>query len=286
MFLIAVCSALSCKDNRNKKEIKKVVNEWIGKEILLPEKVSCYVAGKETLQEICNELLRQEFKILMYIDSAGCSDCRLKLSEWKQLMEDADRFFQGNVGFLLFFQPESVSKMANLFAPGRFDYPVFMDINGTINRLNRFPKEMEYRCFLLNKDNKVLMIGNPVLNLNIWKLYKSKIEENIHTELETFTTIVVDKTVHDYGAILKGSSNPAVFTITNTGNHPFVINRVSASCGCTNVNWEKRPVDPGQTATISVNMTPDETGYFSKKIDVHCNIKKTPIRLMLNGISE
>ena len=174
--------------------------------------------------------------------------------------------------------------MAHLFARDRFDYPVFMDTNGAINQLNRFPKQMEYQCFLLDKDNKVVMVGNPVLNMNIWELYKSQVAGGKETTgQEALTSATVDKTAHDFGAIRKSSSNPANFTMTNTGNHPLVIYRVSASCGCTNVEWERHPISPGKTVTIRVEMIPDETGYFSKTIDVHCNVKDAPIRLMVNG---
>jgi hypothetical protein len=198
-------------------------------------------------------------------------------------MEEADTLFQGKVGFLLFFQPKSTREMALLFARDRFDYPVFMDINATINRLNGFPKEMEFQCFLLTKDNKALMIGNPVLNMNIWKLYKSQIAGGMKTNPETLTTATIDKTVHDYGTVRIGDSNAANFTITNTGSSPLIIFRVSTSCGCTNVEWEKQPIAPGKTTTIRVDITPDETGYFSKTINVYCNIQDTPVKLVVNG---
>ena len=160
-ILVVACTVFSCKENRKRKEVAKIVSEWIGKEILFPENVSCYVTGKDTLPEICNEWFQKEFKILMYVDSAGCSGCRLKLFEWKQLMDEAYSLFHGKVGFLLYFQPKSEREMASLFAGNRFTYPVFMDLNGSLNRLNRFRPEMQYQCFLLDKDNKVVMMGNP-----------------------------------------------------------------------------------------------------------------------------
>ncbi|MDR2910132.1 MAG: DUF1573 domain-containing protein [Bacteroidales bacterium] len=282
-LVISACSVFSCKNNRKRLEATDIITEWAGKEIIFPENVSCYTAGKDTLPLICNEWFDREFKILMYVDSAGCSSCRLNLFEWNQLIEEADSLFQGKVGFLLYFQPKNERDMVSIFARDRFNYPVFMDINGEINRLNRFPQAMEYQCFLLDKDNKALMIGNPVLNPGIWELYKEQIAGEKKTEQRAITTVTAGKTVHEYGNILKGSSNPAVFTITNTGNNPLVISRVSASCGCTDVEWEKRPVAPGQTTTISVNMTPDETGFFSKTIDVYCNVDNSPVRLTLNG---
>ena len=273
----------SCKDNRKRDEAAKIVNEWIGKEIRFPENVSCYVSGKDTFPELCNEHFRKEFKILLYVDSAGCSSCRLNLSEWKQLMEEADSLFQGKVGFLLFFQPKKVKDIAYMFAQNRFDYPVFIDLNGVINGLNHFPQAMQYQCFLLDKNNKVLMIGNPVSNRKIWELYKEQITGGKNAEMEILTTVQVDKTIHDYGTIKKGSANPAAFMLTNTGNYSLIINHVSASCGCANVNWERRPVEPEQTTIIRVEMTPEETGYFSKTVEVYCNANESPVKLTLTG---
>ena len=241
------------------------------------------MSGKDTISELCSNQFGKEFKILLYVDSVGCSSCRLKLLEWKQLMEEADSLFQGKVGFLLFFQPKNVIEINDLFVQNMFNFPVFMDINGIINDLNSFLQVMQYQCFLLDSNNKVLMIGNPVSNMKIWELYKEQIVGEKKSDSELKTTLVADKMVHDYGTIRKGSLNTAVFTITNTGNHPLIINRVSASCGCTNVTWEKQPVEPGQTATISVEMKPDETGYFNKLIEVYCNAKESPVKLSTTG---
>ena len=176
-FGIIVFSLCSCKDNKNREEAAKIIKEWTGKEIRFPENVPCYISGKDTLPELCSENFRKEFKILLYVDSAGCSGCRLKLFEWKQLIEEADSLFKGQVGFLLFFQPKNVKEMEYLFLRDSFNYPVFMDTKGEINSLNRFPQAVQYQCFLLDENNKVLMIGNPVFNSQIWSLYKKHIEK-------------------------------------------------------------------------------------------------------------
>jgi hypothetical protein len=59
--------------------------KWTGRESRFPEGLPCHVAGKEALPEYCDEWFQKEFKIAVYVDSAGCSDCRLRLSEWKQM---------------------------------------------------------------------------------------------------------------------------------------------------------------------------------------------------------
>jgi hypothetical protein len=279
---VTFCS--SCRPNNKRDEAAKIVNEWMGKQILFPENIPCYVAGKKLLPDFCLEAFQAEFKILMYVDSAGCSNCRLKLPVWKQLVEEADSLFQGKLGFLLYFQPKNVKEVTYLFAQYRFTHPVFIDSNGDINRLNSFPQDMRYQCFLLDKDDKVVAIGNPVQNLKIWNLYKSQIAGERETEPETLTTTATaDRPVHDYGTIRKGSTNQAVFTITNTGSNPLVIFRVSTSCGCTHVVWDKQPIQSGQATTIRVEMTPDKAGAFSKTIIVYCNMKASPLRFTIKG---
>jgi len=273
----------SCKEKKKREEVAKIVNEWIGKEIRFPDNVPCYVSGKDTLSELCNANFQKEFKILLYVDSTGCSSCRLKLFEWKQLMEESDSLFQGKVGFLLYFQPKSVKEMTFLFLRDRFEYPVFIDKKRTIDSLNHFPQATQYQCFLLDNDNKVLMVGNPILNPKIWELYKEQIGGGKKTEPEILTTIQVDKTVYDFGTIRKGSANPATFKITNIGNQPLIINQVSASCGCTAVEWEKQPIKQGKTTDIKVEMKPEEKGYFNKTITVYCNIQESPMKLMVRG---
>ena len=181
---IAFLSLCSCQGNKKREETTKLVLEWTGKEIKFPENVPCYISGIETLTEHCDECFRKEYKILLYVDSTGCSDCRLQLYEWIHLMEEADSMYQGRVGFLLFFQPKSMRTMISLFAREWFDCPVFMDFKGTINSLNCFPQEMEYQCFLLDRDNKVIAIGNPIMNRQIWELYQSHIKDENKSELQ------------------------------------------------------------------------------------------------------
>ena len=194
-FLIAVSASLcSCKNKNRRGEIEKIVAEWLGKEIRIPENLPCFVSGKETQPGSCDHWLQKEFKILMYVDSAGCSDCRLNLAAWKYLMEEADSLFGEQVGFLLYFQPKNAREMAYLLARDRFDYPVFMDLDGAINRLNSFPNDMQFQCFLLDKDNRVLMIGNPALNADIRELYKTQINNLINKKLtEVHNFFRIDK---------------------------------------------------------------------------------------------
>jgi len=62
-----------------------------------------------------------------------------------------------------------------------------------------------------------------------------------------------------------------------------MISDISTSCGCTNVQWDTHPVKFNHTATINIEITPEETGDFSKTIDVYCNTENSPISLNIIG---
>ncbi|GHT28790.1 hypothetical protein FACS189432_07220 [Bacteroidia bacterium] len=173
--------------------------------------------------------------------------------------------------------------MTYLLKRDGFNYPVFIDMDNRINQLNHFPSEQSYQCFLLNKDNKVIMIGNPVLNPKIWELFKKQISGNkITTQQEKLTSVEADKTTYNFGNILLGESSKAVFQLKNIGDFPLIINHVSTSCGCTAVEWDKQPIESGKTAEIKVEIKPEEDGYFNKTISVYCNAKESPDLMIMN----
>ena len=78
----------------------------------------------------------------------------------------------------------------------------------------------------------------------------------------TFGGVVqLDKTVHDFGDILV-SDGPvtATFTVKNVGEKALLIYNVVSSCGCTNVEWTRKPIAPGETGTIKATFKNDEKG--------------------------
>lgn len=173
--LLIILFLFSCKENKRRMEIEKIVTEWVGKEIKFPADAQCCILGNDTLSTLCTDIVQKEYKLLLYVDSTGCSDCRLRLFQWKRLIAEADSLFQDKLGFVFFFQPKNRKEIAYLIKRDNFDYPVFIDRNNLIDKLNHFPHVAAYQCFLLDKDNKVLLIGNPMLNQNIWELYKQQI---------------------------------------------------------------------------------------------------------------
>jgi hypothetical protein len=167
---------ISCNGNKTRQEVESVVQQWIGKTVLLPDDIICSFCGKDTVAQYCKDLYNKDFKILLYNDSSGCNSCKLRLFLWEKVMLEADSLYAEKLGFLFFFQPKNRHELEIILLSGGLHYPVIIDAENKIDKLNSFPQKEEYQCFLLDKNNKVLMIGNPAKNPSIWKLYKDCID--------------------------------------------------------------------------------------------------------------
>ena len=174
----AVCFS-ACKDKR-KDNITKIVKEWTGKEILFPEGLACTSMGRDTS---CVDLYSDSYKILLYVDSTGCTSCRLNLSDWNRIMGESDSAFITKPKFVFVFQPKKSDEkeLHYVLESNGFCHPVFVDKENEFNKTNKFPSNPDYQCFLLDKDNKVIMVGNPSQNTGIWTLYKSVINREKET---------------------------------------------------------------------------------------------------------
>jgi hypothetical protein len=96
-----------------------------------------------------------------------------------------------------------------------------------------------------------------------------------------------DRTTHNFGDILLGSGPVSCeFSLTNRSSKPAVIYNVITSCGCTDVEWTKEPLKPGESGKISVKYSNDEGPYpFNKSITVYLSDVKKPVILKLRGVS-
>lgn len=95
-----------------------------------------------------------------------------------------------------------------------------------------------------------------------------------------------DKTMFDMGNLPQGIPAVASFTLTNDGKEPLIISSAKASCGCTNLKYEREPVLPGRSTQISVTYNAASPGNFVKTITVNTNASDKPVVLSIKGIVE
>ena len=101
--------------------------------------------------------------------------------------------------------------------------------------------------------------------------------------------IKFDKVVHDFGKFsAKEPVVSCVFTFTNVGEMPLVINQAVASCGCTVPEYTQTPIKPGEKGEIKVtyNGTGKFPGHFKKSITVRTNGVVEMTRVYIEGDME
>jgi len=121
----------------------------------------------------------------------------------------------------------------------------------------------------------------------------SDLLKNMHTRPENLqvadklkTTMVFDTLEIDLGLLKYNQPEKATYTFTNTGTHPLIIYSVTASCGCTAVEWQEKVIRPGKTSTITVTYDAVHQGQFRKTVYVYTNTKNSSIELTLKGTVE
>lgn len=279
LYLILFVLFSSCSGNR---EIAARYEKWINREIIFPSDMVFTIQLRDTVSFPFN---KTQYKLLTHIDSIGCVSCKLQLDKWKKLMVEVDSLTDGDMQFLYFFSPERLSDVAYHLKINNFDYPVCVDLKDSLDILNNFPKDDAFNTFLLDKDNRVIAIGNPIHNLKIKELYLKIIQgQPIGEEKDTIQTqVVVPETSFTFGDFSWQEAQTHSFEVKNTGSQPLVIQDVTTSCGCITVDFTKEPVQPGSTAMVTVTYKADRAEYFNKTITIYGNAEQLPIQLHVSG---
>ena len=285
VIMILSLSVLSCMDVRQN-ELENLLEKWINREVKFPATSIFTVQGKDTV----GFYVGGEYKIVTYVDTIGCTSCKLQLSDWKKFMNVVDSIKGDSVKFLYYFAPKKNREVYSVLRTEKFVYPVCIDEKDSLNILNQFPSKMEYQTFLLDRDNKIIAIGNPIHNSKVKDLYLKIIRGEELTQMNEDTGLVtevgIDSTFLSLGNFGWEKEQKVVFTLKNTGDNTLVIDAVATSCGCTKVEYDKEPVCPGGSVDLHVSYKAEHPEHFNKTITVYCNAKVSPLLLKIMGNAE
>ena len=131
-------------------------------------------------------ILDKKVKILVYTDSVGCTACKLNLYDWKLRIDSLHD--NPDLSFIFFVHAQHTNQFSNRLRGEAFNYPIFFDEKNIIEKLNHFPKDYRLQTFLLDSNNHVVLIGNPLGNESMWNLYKEEIKKLTKTKISNDET--------------------------------------------------------------------------------------------------
>jgi hypothetical protein len=89
---------------------------------------------------------------------------------------------------------------------------------------------------------------------------------------DALPVISFEKDFHDFGRLTAGEQVTYSFKFRNTGKSLLLISDVSTSCGCTVSSFPKKPIQPGEQATIDVSYdSKGKHGLQNKTVTVFTN---------------
>lgn len=94
-----------------------------------------------------------------------------------------------------------------------------------------------------------------------------------------------EKGIYNFGTLTEGAVVEHVFTFTNTGEFPLIINNVTASCGCTTPDWPHEPVAPGAKSSVRVRFNSrGKSGEQNKTVTIFANTEPATTDLQFKAL--
>lgn len=143
------------------------VKEWYGKTILFPDSMTFKVFARD---KNFFDYRRGRYKILILLGNVDCASCRLKIDDWQRFIQDLDTTVL-DVNYIFIMNSAYQREMYTVLKSHDFSTPVCIDNDEELRLLNNIPLNTSH-VFLLNQQDRIICIGNPITNNRIRDLYR------------------------------------------------------------------------------------------------------------------
>ena len=179
MKIVCVClffvTLLACRDGRGISEELSVLQS---QPIVLPQEKDVVIHNADTVFNIRGNKL----KYIIYNDSLACTSCMINnLISWNPLIEYSKNYKGGLVFYFIFSPAQKDLRLINMFIKNsEFKYRIIVDERKTFARLNpHLPKNHLLHSFLLDENDNVILVGNPLRNKKIEEIFYKIVEERL-----------------------------------------------------------------------------------------------------------
>lgn len=182
IFLISAISCHTRKDQEKKESFKLTVENCLGKELIIPDSLITYSPYSNYIADSV-EISQCDLKIYSHIN-ASCPTCIQDIIIWNGIIAD---FNKNNVPVILICDSKDKFELIKyLHETGKvksFSYPLFFDIKKEYLKKNMFMKESQhFETVLTDKENNILLLGNPIRSKEIKSLYLTEIRKRMEQE--------------------------------------------------------------------------------------------------------
>ena len=183
-FIIGCCIFNSC--DSQKKDVQGLIEKMRSSAITLPyDRMSCWTNDSVPAKSQWNTA---KLKLVHYIDSATCSSCFLQKMTTNKLllrMEALPSHEFCNVFIISPGNDKAKKRLEIDFREKRIPQTIFVDSANVFMELNpNIPSESMYHTFLLDENNKVILVGNPMANQQVEEMILYVVEEKLGKKIK------------------------------------------------------------------------------------------------------
>lgn len=124
-------------------------------------------------------------------------------------------------------------------------------------------------CYVLDRNRRVIALGNPILNNSVAALYKSIISGQSSLSSDFDAIVKVSNADIKLGTLTIGQEAKKPFTLTNLGNDTIHIRNIISSCHCSQASLSSRSIPPMSSINGEIRYREDS---LTGPIDTHINI--------------
>ncbi len=173
-LLLLSCIILSCQQNANQQQMQEKVSQWQGKILSVPQISS--VNWNDT--DSCDLYTGFNYKIIYYVDG-DCYACIEALPEIDSVYQIIKTQHSVLLMYVYSSDYERVEKVLNNDIK-KIHIPLIYDKANSFYRENKLPlNDPLFRCFLVDKDNKVVVAGSFLANSQMKKLYEKVLNSGL-----------------------------------------------------------------------------------------------------------
>lgn len=121
-----------------------------------------------------------KYNLLVYVDSSECTPCYASHhQEWEYTLNECKKYNPSITLTIIIESSIITDEIKEIFLRSNFPKSIFIDKTGIFRKKNpTFPNANNMHVLLLDKDNKVLLVGNPLNNKKIEELLYKKLRES------------------------------------------------------------------------------------------------------------
>lgn len=170
LFAMGICSVLFSGGCSSRRYVKDMMTAMIGYRIEFPDALTSVNADQMEDEALLS--YDGKAKLVMFISPEECSTCRISK------MYLADTLFRiksyDDLVPVVIIRPDEARRDSIIEAIrfNWFEFPVYEDKEGEFLKSNSvIPEDERFHTFLVGKDDRILLVGNPMLDERIMNLY-------------------------------------------------------------------------------------------------------------------